>query len=40
MDSASGDELAELVGSQLNTVAFVMDYVEFKFNGPILRALS
>ena len=35
-----GDELAELVGSQLNTVAFVMDYVEFKFNGPILRALT
>jgi hypothetical protein len=40
LDSSSGDELAELVGSQLNTVAFVMDYVEFKFNGPILRALT
>lgn len=29
-----------LVGAELNTVAFVMDYVEFKFNGPTLRALT
>lgn len=30
----------ELVGEELNAVCFVMDYVEFHFNGPILRALS
>jgi len=29
-----------LVGHELNIVAFVMDYVEFHFNGPILRALT
>jgi hypothetical protein len=29
-----------LVGEELNTVAFVMDYVEFHFNGPRLRALT
>lgn len=31
--------LAELEGEVLNAVCFVMDYVEFHFNGPILRAL-
>jgi hypothetical protein len=35
-----GDHPAGLVGEQLNTVAFVMDYVEFSFNGPVLRALT
>lgn len=30
----------ELVGEELNAVCFVMDYVEFHFNGPLLRALS
>jgi hypothetical protein len=35
-----GDHPAGLVGEQLNTVAFVMDYVEFGFNGPVLRALT
>jgi len=35
-----GDDPTALVGEQLNTVAFVMDYVEFKFNGPVLRALT
>jgi hypothetical protein len=34
----SGVEI--LVGEELNTVAFVMDYVEFHFNGPVLRALA
>jgi len=29
-----------LVGEELNGVCFVMDYVEFHFNGPILRALG
>ena len=29
-----------LVGEELNAVSFVMDYVEFHFNGPVLRALS
>jgi hypothetical protein len=31
---------AILVGEELNTVAFVMDYVEFHFNGPRVRALT
>jgi hypothetical protein len=31
---------AVLLGEELNTVAFVMDYVEFHFNGPILRAIA
>src|SRR5438132_5217308 len=34
------DDPTGLVGEQLNTVAFVMDYVEFKLNGPVLRALT
>lgn len=29
-----------LVGEQLNMVCFVMDYVEVRFNGPTLRALT
>jgi len=29
-----------LIGKELNTVAFVMDYVEFHFNGPRIRALT
>ena len=32
--------LDSLRGEELNAVCFVMDYVEFHFNGPILRALS
>ena len=35
-----GDDPAGLVVEQLNTVAFVMDYVEFGFNGPVLKALT
>ena len=35
-----GDSAESLVGEEFNAVAFVMDYVEFDFNGPILRALS
>ena len=31
---------SSLVGEELNTVSFVMDYVEFVFNGPVLRALT
>jgi hypothetical protein len=30
----------ELAGEELNGVCFVMDYVEFHFNGPVLRALA
>ena len=29
-----------LVGESISAVAFVMDYVEFHFNGPRLRALT
>jgi hypothetical protein len=32
--------IQDLAGRQLNEVAFVMDYVEFHFNGPVLRAIS
>jgi hypothetical protein len=32
--------IGRLVGEELNVVAFVMDYVEFHFNGPVLRALT
>jgi hypothetical protein len=35
-----GDDPTCLVGEELNAVAFVMDYVEFHFNGPVLRALA
>jgi hypothetical protein len=35
-----GDNLNCLVGEELNAVSFVLDYVEFHFNGPVLRALS
>jgi hypothetical protein len=38
MEPSPGIE--RLVGEELNIVAFVMDYVEFHFNGPVLRALS
>ena len=34
------DALQQLVNIELNAVAFVMDYVEFHFNGPVLRAFS
>lgn len=34
------DDPTGLVGEELNTVAFVMDYVEFYFNGPKLTALT
>src|SRR5688500_13837073 len=30
----------DLVGEELNAVCFVMDYVEFHFNGAVLRALE
>jgi hypothetical protein len=33
-------ELSDLVGCALSTVAFVRDYVEFRFDGPILRSLA
>jgi hypothetical protein len=29
-----------LVGEELSAVSFVMDYVEFHFNGPVFRALT
>jgi hypothetical protein len=33
-------QLSDLVGEQFTVVAFVMDYVEFHFNGPVLRSLT
>ena len=38
MDSEHSFE--RLVGEPLNIVSFVMDYVEFHFNGPRIRALT
>lgn len=32
--------LADLVDHELSAVCFVRDFVEFQFDGPILRALS
>jgi hypothetical protein len=33
-------ELEDLIGCELGTVAFVRDYVEFIFDGPVLRSLA
>lgn len=33
-------QIESLEGEELNAVSFVMDYVEFHFNGPIIRALT
>ena len=33
-------DLESLVGLELSAVAFVRDYVEFQFDGPVLRALA
>ena len=30
----------QLVGEQISAIAFVLDYVEFHFSGPVLRSLS
>lgn len=38
MVAAEGPE--SLIGEELSEVAFVRDYVEFHFDGPVLRALS
>lgn len=34
------DHLFSIQGEELNAVCFVMDYVEFHFNGMVLRALN
>jgi hypothetical protein len=36
----SGDQLDFLVGLELSGVSFVRDYVEFLFDGPVLRVMS
>ena len=33
-------QIESLKGEELNAVSFVMDYVEFHFNGPVIRALT
>jgi hypothetical protein len=38
--SAQSFDVSDLVGEQFSVVAFVMDYVEFHFNGPVLRSLT
>jgi hypothetical protein len=40
MTPEGADIFQVLQGEQLNIVAFVMDYVEIHFNGPLLRAYS
>lgn len=37
---SQGNGLSQLVGEELAGVHFVRDYVEFSFDGPLLRALS
>ncbi len=32
--------IGQIVGEQLSAVSFVQDYVEFHFDGPVIRALS
>lgn len=39
MNSIS-DDLNKLAGEPINAVSFVMDYVEFHFNGPVLRSYT
>jgi hypothetical protein len=34
------NNVKDLLGEEISTVAFVRDYVEFHFDGPILRSLS
>jgi hypothetical protein len=38
--SAQAFRVSDLAGEQFTVVAFVMDYVEFHFNGPVLRSLT
>jgi hypothetical protein len=38
--SAQPFRVTDLAGEQFTVVAFVMDYVEFHFNGPVLRSLT
>jgi hypothetical protein len=38
--SAQAFRVSDLVGEQFTVVAFVMDYVEFHLNGPVLRSLT
>jgi hypothetical protein len=33
-------ELRDLVGEEISAVCFVRDYVEFHFDGPVLRSLT
>ncbi len=33
-------EISDLIGEEISAVCFVRDYVEFHFDGPILRSLS
>lgn len=33
-------EISDLIGEEVSAVSFVRDYVEFHFDGPILRSLS
>lgn len=36
----SSPSIESIVGEQLSAVSFVQDYVEFHFDGPVVRALS
>ena len=33
-------DIRNLIGEKLSAVSFVMDYLEFHFNGPVLRTLT
>jgi len=34
------DVIGGLIGEEVNAVCFVMDYVEIRFNGPIVRCIA
>lgn len=40
MSTADSDGPVSLAGAELSAVAFVRDYVEFHFDGPVLRSLT
>jgi hypothetical protein len=39
-DSAKGEPLQIIVGNQLSSVEFVQDYVQLRFDGPSLTAIT
>ncbi len=40
MNHPPRDSIESITGEQLSAVSFVQDYVEFHFDGPVIRALT